>query len=169
MSAALDVRDHEMPPRDWQGHPLDTEICSGCDYAALQASGGCQRGRSCMQDVHARRIERFFRNQPSLAREQLAHPYLDVRAIAVRHADLFHLTPLIADPDETVRMQLALRLPKRLLLRLRNDPHREVRIRVAHRLELAELDAMVRDPEPDARQRAAEHALDMQLPEPVHG
>ena len=38
------------------------------------------------------------------------------------------------DPDETVRMQLALRLPQRQLLRMREDPHREVRIRVAQRL-----------------------------------
>ena len=58
-----------------------------------------------------------------------------MRAIAARFADLFHLNALRSDPDETVRMQVALRLPQRMLAMLCQDPHREVRIRVAQRLE----------------------------------
>ena len=160
--------DNDMPPQDWQGRPLENDACAACPHAALHADGGCQRGRSCMQDVYARRIERFFRSHPSLAREHLAHPYFEVRAIAVRHADLFHLAPLLADPDETVRMQLALRLPQRQLLRLRDDPHREVRIRVAHRLELAELSAMLRDPDYQVRSIVAQRLPEALLPQLMH-
>lgn len=168
MKPGPEVCDNDMPPQDWQGRPLDAAACAACTYAALQAEGGCQPGRSCMQDVYARRIERFFRSNASLARDQLAHPYFEVRAIAARHADLFHLTPLLADPDETVRMQLALRLPQRQLLRLRDDPHREVRIRVAHRLDLAELAAMVRDPDYQVRSIVAQRLPEALLPLLMH-
>ena len=59
----------------------------------------------------------------------LDHPYFEVRAIAVRHAPLFHLPRLMDDIDETVRSSVARRLPRRLLLKMRNDHDREVRSR----------------------------------------
>ena len=65
-----------------------------------------------MQDAYARRIDRFFRTHPRHANRHLDHPYFEVRAIAARYADLFHLAALMADPDETVRLQVALRLPE---------------------------------------------------------
>lgn len=46
-------------------------------------------------------------------------------------------------PEETVRWNAARRLPKRLILPLRNDPHREVRIRIVSLLEDAELAPML--------------------------
>jgi hypothetical protein len=61
------------------------------------------------QDVYARRVGRFFRWHPTLGEAQLAQPYFEVRAIAARHASVFRLTALIAGPDETLRLQIALR------------------------------------------------------------
>ncbi|MBB5446904.1 hypothetical protein HDG38_005541 [Paraburkholderia sp. WSM4177] len=58
------------------------------------------------------------------------------------HADVFCLPALLGDPDEMVRLQLALRLPQAQLARLIHDPHREVRIRVAQRLSPAALVGM---------------------------
>ncbi|MDP3324550.1 MAG: 4Fe4S-binding leucine-rich repeat protein, partial [Hydrogenophaga sp.] len=48
----------------WQGGPVD---CSACEYQALRdraAEQGCEPGHACMQDVYARRIDRFFRWHP---------------------------------------------------------------------------------------------------------
>lgn len=132
----------EIAPIDWQDKPID---CSKCAYQHLLSTGQCERGRACVQDRYARRIDRFMRWNPTLANELLTHPYFEVRAIAVRYADVFRLPALIEDPDETVRLQLALRLPQRALLNLREDVHREVRIRVAHRLDLPSLPSMQGD------------------------
>ena len=66
----------------WQGGPLD---CSACCYVALRelpGELGCEPGHACMQDVYARRIDRFFRWHPELSDDQLTHPYFEVRAIA---------------------------------------------------------------------------------------
>ena len=115
---------NDIPCMDWQGVPITAATCATCPHAALQREGGCTPGRSCMQDVYARRIDRFFRTHRALANDHLAHPYFEVRAIAARHADLFRLPPLMQDPDETVRLQVALRVPQRLLLVMRADPHR---------------------------------------------
>lgn len=138
----------DIPVRDWRGQPLD---CSRCEHQALQQQGGCEPGHSCMQDAYARRIDRFFHQHPERAAEHLAHPYFEVRAIAARHADLFHLNALRHDVDETVRLQVALRLPQRLLATLCDDPHREVRIRVAQRLAEADLGRMLQDPDEAVR------------------
>ena len=54
-----------------------------------------------------------------------------MRAVASKYLDIFHLSRLRHDPDETVRSMVVLRLPQRQLLEMRNDPDREVRIRVA--------------------------------------
>ena len=130
-----------MPAQDWQGQAIDEERCRTCAHTDLRdhAQHPCVPGHSCVHDVYAQRIDRFFRHHPDTAGAYLSHPYFEVRAIAARFADLFSLPALLGDPDETVRLQLALRLPQRLLRGLRDDPHREVRIRVAHRIDVAEL------------------------------
>lgn len=135
----------DIAASDWRGHAID---CTGCTYQSLSiqaGEAGCEPGHACMQDAYARRIDRFFRWHPALADEQLDHPYFEVRAIAARYASVFRLGALIDDPDETVRLQLALRLPRAQLVRLVKDPHREVRIRVAQRIEGAALAAMHAD------------------------
>ena len=168
------VLDNDIPAIDWLGQPIDAATCAGCEHAGLRASGGCKPGRSCPRDVYARRIDRFFRSHPALANGHLGHPYFEVRAIAARHADLFHLGAMLDDADETVRLQVALRVPQRLLLKLRADPHREVRIRVALRIDLAEAGPLLADPDyqvrcilakrlPEARLAALMHDPDLQV------
>lgn len=142
----------DITPMDWLDQPLN---CQGCAYEALLQEGKCQLGRACVQDRYARRIDRFLNWNPHLANELLTHPYFEVRAIAVRYADVFHLPALIDDPDETVRLQLALRLPQRSLINLREDVHREVRIRVAHRLDATALPTMQHDADYYVRQIVA--------------
>ncbi len=145
----------DIPSLHWQGGPVD---CAACDYAGLRAlpgEQGCEPGHACMQDVYARRIDRFFRWHPGLSDEQLAHPYFEVRAIAARHASVFRLPALTHDPDETVRLQIALRLPLGQLARMASDPHREVRIRVVQRLAPAALAALRDDPDYGVRELVA--------------
>ncbi len=139
----------------WEGGAVD---CTVCEYQALRdlsAEQGCEPGHACMQDVYARRIDRFFRWHPEQGDRQLGHPYFEVRAIAAHHANVFRLASLMDDPDETVRLQIALRLPQPLLARMARDPHREVRIRVAQRLETAELAAMRNDTDYGVREWVA--------------
>lgn len=143
---------NDIPVRDWQGAAVD---CGACPHHALRGEGGCEPGRSCMQDAYARRIDRFFRSHPALARQHLRHPYFEVRAIAARYAHLFDLPALMHDPDETVRLQVALRIPAAGLTRMRADPHREVRIRVALRIAVDELAAMRADPDYQVRETVA--------------
>jgi len=146
----------DISAQHWQGGPID---CSVCQYAKLLALGeglGCEPGYACMQDVYARRIDRFFRWHPTLSDQQLSHPYFEVRAIAARRASVFRLGALIHAPDETVRMQVAMRLPQSQLARLVNDPHREVRIRVAQRLAPADLAALRHDPDYGVRELVAQ-------------
>ncbi|MFA7243398.1 MAG: 4Fe4S-binding leucine-rich repeat protein, partial [Sulfuricellaceae bacterium] len=111
---------------DWQGEPV---ACAACDHRDLLAEGKCQLRRACVHDRYASRIHRFFSWNPELAREYLTHPYFEVRAIAAKFVDVFHLPPLLNDPDETVRFSAVVRLPQRYLLKMRADPDREVRIR----------------------------------------
>ena len=146
----------DIPAQHWQGGPVD---CTGCSYLpmrGLEGRLGCEPGYACMQDVYARRIDRFFRWHPTLGDEQLAHPYFEVRAIAARHASVFRLTALMDDPDETVRLQIALRLPMTQLLKMVNDPHREVRIRVAQRLAPIDLALMRNDADYGVRELVAQ-------------
>lgn len=142
----------DIPVLNWQGQPID---CAACPHAEMRAvlgvENGCELGHSCVQDAYARRIDRFFRAHRALANAHLAHPYFEVRAIAARYADLFHLTPLLRDEDETVRLQVALRVPQRQLLSLCADPHREVRIRVAQRLDEGQLSRLLHDPDYEVR------------------
>lgn len=165
----------DIPARHWQGGPVD---CSVCVHAPLRArqgvlgeeggKKGCEPGYACMQDAYARRIDRFFRWHPELADAQLDHPYFEVRAIAARYASVFRLTALVDDPDETVRLQVALRLPLAQLKRLAADAHREVRIRVALRLPPAELAALRNDPDYGVRERVAQRLPVALLPGMAH-
>ncbi|MDO9199127.1 4Fe4S-binding leucine-rich repeat protein [Rhodoferax sp.] len=145
----------DIPSQHWQGGPVNCGVCCYADLRALPDVQGCEPGHACMQDAYARRIDRFFRWHPSLGDEQLTHAYFEVRAIAARHASVFRLTPLIDDPDETVRLQIALRLPLTQLARLANDPHREVRIRVAQRLAPLALATLRGDPDYGVRELVA--------------
>ena len=161
----------DIPACHWQGGPVD---CSTCVHAPLRArhgeagQKGCEPGYACMQDAYARRIDRFFRWHPELSDAQLDHPYFEVRAIAARYASVFRLAALVDDPDETVRMQVALRLPLAQLKRLVADPHREVRIRVALRLAPAELAALRNDPDYGVRERVAQRLPLALLPSMAH-
>ncbi|MHB0986003.1 MAG: 4Fe4S-binding leucine-rich repeat protein [Sulfuricella sp.] len=117
---------------DWEGKPVS---CSACEHRDLLAEGRCQLRRACVHDRYARRIDRFFYWNRELANRYLTHPYFEVRAIAAKFSDVFHLPPLLEDADETVRFSALIRLPRKYLLKMRNDPDREVRIRVAYKLE----------------------------------
>jgi hypothetical protein len=127
---------------DWQGHEID---CNSCAHLELQANGKCALKHACVHDRYARRIDRFFNWNPSLANDYLDHPHFEVRAIAAKSGDVFRLPALLADEDETVRWNAVRRLPRRYLLLLRMDPHREVRIRVANLLDEGDLVPMMRD------------------------
>ncbi|WP_245476659.1 4Fe4S-binding leucine-rich repeat protein [Bradyrhizobium sp. 31Argb] len=114
--------------RDWLGNEVD---CGTCTRIGLRASGGCRLMHACVNDRYARRIDRFFYWNPALADAYITHPHFEVRAIAANHASVFLLPMPPDDAEETVRWNAARRLPKRLVLRLRNDLHRKVRMRVA--------------------------------------
>ena len=138
---------------DWQGREI---CCDGCVHHELIDEQRCQQKHICVQDRSPSRIEQFFKTNPVLANEFLAHPYFEVRAAAAKFADIFLLTSLLNDVDETVRWHAALRLPRRFLLRLREDPHREVRVRVASHIEGEELVPMMSDPDYFVRQVVAQ-------------
>jgi hypothetical protein len=137
---------------DWQGHEV---CCSGCVHRELTQEDRCKEKHICVQDRSPMRIQEFFKTNPGLANEFLSHPYFEVRAAAAKFADVFLLTALLTDEDESVRWNAALRLPGRFLLRLRDDHHREVRIRVASHLEGDELAPMMADTDYYVRQVVA--------------
>jgi hypothetical protein len=145
----------DIPLCDWLGGAINCAGCVYCSWRDRPEPQGCVPGHACMQDAYARRIDRFFRWHPQCADEQLAHPYFEVRALAARYASIFKLPALIDDADETVRLQVALRLPQALLVRLLRDPHREVRLRVAQRIEGAGLRALRDDPDYGVREQVA--------------
>jgi len=145
----------DIPSQHWQGGPVNCGVCDYADLRALPGRQGCEPGHACMQDVYARRIDRFFRWHPALGNDQIEHAYFEVRAIAARYASVFRLTALMDDPDETVRLQVALRLPLTQLAKLVTDPHREVRIRVAQRLAPPDLAALRNDPDYGVRELVA--------------
>ena len=139
-------------PLDWRGREV---CCVGCVHNELVLENRCRPSHICAQDRSPSRIELFFKTNPGLANEYLIHPYFEVRAAAAKFADIFYLTSLLSDPDETVRWHAALRLPRRFLLRLRDDPHREVRARIASHIEGEELVPMMADPDYYVRQTVA--------------
>lgn len=161
MPAAPSTSWHDIPALDWRGTELD---CAACQHATLRAAEGCEPGRACVQDAYARRIDRFFHQHPALANQHLTHPYFEVRAVAARHADLFRLPALMNDVDETVRLQVVLRLPQRLLRDMRQDPHREVRIRVAQCLTVDQLASMLHDVDYNVRATVARRLPEALLP-----
>lgn len=150
MSAATTkTREPDMAARDdfdaidWQGQPVD---CTRCEHAAhLLPAHRCELRVACVHDRYAKRVERFFAWNPDEANHHLDHPYFEVRAIAARHADVFRLTKLLADPDGTVRFSALARLPTSHASALIHDPDREVRVRVALRLDESELLRMADD------------------------
>src|SRR5271169_3259506 len=127
---------------DWQGRQVD---CTTCENFAMLAGGGCKPMLACVHDRYAKRIDRFFAQNRELAQQYVTHPYFEVRAVASKYLDVFHLSRLRNDPDETVRSMVVLRLPQRQLLEMRNDPDREVRIRVASKLSPHDLEPMMHD------------------------
>ena len=134
----------EGPPKamDWQDQPLD---CATCRNADLRAAGRCKPEHACAFDRYSKRIARFFSWNPATAEQYVNHPYFEVRAIIARYVNVFELQRLAKDPDESVRLSAALRLPQAQLRKLVGDPDREVRIRVAQRLDPAELGALIWD------------------------
>ena len=150
-----DDQSNDIPARHWQGGEVDCSVCPHAALRLLAGRAGCAPSHACMQDVYARRIDRFFRWHPELAAGALKHPYFEVRAIAARYADQFQLPPLMLDPDETVRLQVAMRVPLNLLVRLVRDPHREVRLRVALRLPEDQLGLLRDDPDYGVREIVA--------------
>lgn len=159
ISVAWTAPESDIPPLDWQGGELD---CASCPVS--NSTARCTRGHACVHDRYAKRIDRFFKWNPGLGNEYLDHPYFEVRAIACRHADVFLLQRLIDDEDETVRLSVAVRLPLKQAVKLRNDPHREVRIRVAMRLEGTELLAMAGDEDYYVRKLVARRLPEALLP-----
>lgn len=145
---------------DWQGHEVR---CDDCVHRELSREERCRKKHVCMQDRSPDRIALFFMKNPDLANEFLTHPYFEVRAEAAKVADVFRLTALLDDEDETVRWNAALRLPHRFMIRLRNDPHREVRIRIASQLKGEDLTPMMSDPDYYVRQVVARRIAVAQL------
>ncbi len=145
---------------DWLGLPVS---CKSCVHRDLLAGDLCRPKRACVHDRYARRIDRFFNQNPELANSYLTHPHFEVRAIAAKWANVFRLPALLDDPDETVRWNAVRRLPRRYLLALRADPHREVRIRVASLLDLADVAPMIGDEDYYVRLVVARRARPQEL------
>jgi LRV iron-sulfur cluster protein len=82
--------------RNWCGNGID---CQACAHRELLAQGRCALKRACVEDRYARRIDRFFDQNPSLADRYLGHPHFETRAIAAKYASVFLLPPLLNDPD----------------------------------------------------------------------
>src|SRR5271155_4595762 len=95
--------------KNWCGNDID---CAACVHRDLRAQGRCELKRPCVEDRYARRIDRFFDQNPSLAHLYAAPPLFATRARAAKHAGVFPLPPLLRDPDETVRWNAAQRLPR---------------------------------------------------------
>jgi HEAT repeat protein len=145
---------------DWQGAEVR---CDGCVHRNLMREDRCKPKHVCVHDRTPARVEEFFKRNPELANDFLEHPYFEVRAAAAGFADVFRLTAMLNDEDESVRWSAALRLPHRFMLRLRNDSNREVRARVASHLEGEELIPMMSDPDYYVRQLVAQRIGDLQL------
>lgn len=138
---------------DWMGREV---CCAGCVHRELIREDRCRQKHICVQDRSPLRIEQFFKSNPGFANDFVSHPYFEVRAAAAKYADVFRLTAMLNDEEESVRWNAALRLPHRFLLRLRDDAHREVRVRVASHLEGEELLPMMSDPDYFVRQVVAQ-------------
>lgn len=122
--------------------------CGACPYqATLLINNKCTPGDACIQVKSGRQIDRFLRNNPSLANHYLDDEFWETRAIAVRYASQSKLIELITDPDEVVRRAVAYRVPVAELVNMISDPDREVRITVADRIDYQHLEKMADDPD----------------------
>lgn len=120
--------------------------CSACQYqTTLLVQCQCTPGDACIQVKSGRQIDRFLRNNPSLANQYLDNDFWETRAIAVRYASQNELVKLINDKDEVVRRAVAYRIPNDELVKMISDVDREVRITVADRITPEHLEKMADD------------------------
>lgn len=88
----------------WSGRRTkadDVDEARDCTHLELRASGACCVLHACVNDRDARCIEPYFKSNPALADACIAHPNLEVRAIAVKHANVFLMPMLLEDAEET--------------------------------------------------------------------
>ena len=122
--------------------------CSLCPHRNdILKAGRCVPGDICVRVMSGRQIERFFRENPTLAEDYAGDEFWERRAIAARYLSQKRLLEMVNDPDEVVRRVLAWRLPVSELGRLINDEDREVRVTVADRLPPEQLESLAKDPD----------------------
>lgn len=146
---------------DWRGLAIR---CRECDHFAMNTAGLCARGRACIRDRRARRVDRFLGEHRELADGYLNHPYFEVRACAAQYASAFRLPPLLDDPEPEVRAVTTMRLPADRIRRMAFDPDSRVRVAAAARLEGRDLMPLIGDPEYMVRITAVRHMPPELLP-----
>jgi hypothetical protein len=146
---------------DWLGQPVR---CRDCRHEAMHRDGRCRKGRACVRDRRAKRVERFFGEHSGLADDYLDHAYVEVRAIAVKYASPFRLPALLADSEPEVRAMAVLRLPADRVRPLAGDRDRRVRIAVASRVEGRALIGMLADEDYAVRLMAVRRLAPSLLP-----
>ena len=129
---------------DWRGRVIK---CRECDHFAMNNAGLCAKGKACIRDRRARRVDRFLGEHRELADSYLDHPYFEVRACAAQYASAFRLPPLLDDPEPEVRAVTTLRLPPDRVRRMAFDQDTRVRVAAAARLEGMDLMPLIGDPE----------------------
>ncbi|EIZ77328.1 LRV FeS4 cluster domain-containing protein [Novosphingobium sp. Rr 2-17] len=129
---------------DWRGKVIR---CRECDHSALNREGLCAKGKSCIRDRRARRVDRFLRENLTLADSYLDHPYFEVRACAAQYASVFHLPPLLDDPEPEVRAVTTMRLPADRIRQMAFDEDTRVRVAAAARLQGLDLMPLISDAE----------------------
>jgi hypothetical protein len=115
---------------DWRGRPIK---CRECDHSAMNSAGLCAKGKACIRDRRARRVDRFLAEHRDLADGYLDHPYFEVRACAAQYASIFRLPPLLDDPEPEVRAVTTMRLPTDRIRKMAFDPDTRVRVAAAAR------------------------------------
>ena len=128
---------------DWRGKPIR---CRECDHLKMNEEGLCKKGKACIRDRRARRVDRFLQENKSLADSYLDHPYFEVRACAAQYASVFRLVPLLDDPEPEVRAVATMRLPNDRIARMVDDEDSRVRVAAAARLKGKELMPLIHDP-----------------------
>ena len=142
-------------PECHESLPPSDDSCAGCEILPLKAETACSPASSCVRTTYARHIDRFFRKNPGLATRFWNDGYFETRAIVTRYLPQELLERMVRDPDETVRMNVALFLSPSRLVRMMNDTDREVRIRVAARIPVALLPMMASDSDYYVRHQVA--------------
>jgi hypothetical protein len=146
---------------DWRGRVIK---CRECDHFAMNSAGLCAKGKACIRDRRARRVDRFLGEHRELADSYLDHPYFEVRACAAQYASAFRLPPLLDDPEPEVRAITTLRLPADRNRRMAFDKDSRVRVAAAARLEGKDLMPLIGDPEYMVRMTAVRHMPPELLP-----